>query len=330
MEVTDEDIIRLARNCSAVSSHLLSPSNYETLIDYIRHRSDSPTPSQSVFEYVSSLLSVVSMCSSSSSELSSLLSGVVLCYIELFTSRKIPHDRNSLNTVALFSTYISGVVEDDLVAVTDMIVSDLPRIAYEEDAQLVDLLPQCLYLVYYSKRIDGCREYVDSVIEKIFAMEWSKVLLVKMVSVMKEFSFLDKTRNREFLDKVFEGMGIVDLQDLPSLVYQLLVLASKGFNKKEVVERIAVFFGNMSRQKPTSVLRQVESTVLLHLNFAVKQDPSIGQEIIGLVKSDPRVVNHFTVAVMLSVSRVRRFTASSLGTLKNVALAVYRDYNVSK
>ncbi|CAM8915143.1 unnamed protein product [Rhodiola kirilowii] len=329
MNVTDEDVVRLARSCSAVSSHLLSPSNYETLIGYIRDRSNSATPSQSVFEYVSSLLSVVSTCSSSS-ELSSLLSGVVLCYIELFISRKIPHDRNSLNTVSLFAMYLSGIAEDDLVVLTDLIVGDLPRVTDEEDTQLMDLLPQCLYLVRNSKGIEKCKEYVDSVIDKILVMEWSKVLLVKMVSIVKEFSFLDKARHWEFLDKVFQGMSAVDLQDLPSLVYQLLVLASKGFSKRDVVERIAMFFGTMSRRKPNSVLRQVEGTVLLHVNFAVKQDPSMGQEIIGLVKSDIRAVNHFTVAVLFSVARIRRFTASSLTNLKNAVLTVYRDYNISK
>ncbi|KAI8012435.1 hypothetical protein LOK49_LG06G03291 [Camellia lanceoleosa] len=81
-----------------------------------------------------------------------------------------------------------------------------------------------------------------------------------MVSIVREFSFLDKGRCGEFLDKVFGGMRDVELQDLPSLVYQLLVLASKGFSKRDV-------------------------------------DPSLGQEVMGLVKSDLRAFNHFAIAV---------------------------------
>ncbi|KAF5944697.1 hypothetical protein HYC85_018774 [Camellia sinensis] len=103
-----------------------------------------------------------------------------------------------------------------------------------------------------------------------------------MVSIVREFSFLDKGRCGEFLDKVFGGMRDVELQDLPSLVYQLLVLASKGFSKRDVVEGIVMFFGSKMGSKASSIVRQVEGTVLLHVNFAVKQDPSLGQEVMGV------------------------------------------------
>ena len=108
--------------------------------------------------------------------------------------------------------------------------------------------------------------------------------------------------------------------DLPSLAYLLLVLASKGFDKREVIEGIVWFFGSELGSKMTSTVRQVEGTVLLHVNFAVKQDPSLGKEVMGLIKSDLRAFNHFTVAVLLSVSRVRRFSESSTAILKTVFL----------
>ncbi|KAB1213962.1 hypothetical protein CJ030_MR5G017225 [Morella rubra] len=43
---------------------------------------------------------------------------------------------------------------------------------------------------------------------------WSKVLSVKMISLVREFSFIDKARRREFLDNVFVGMKGVDLHDV--------------------------------------------------------------------------------------------------------------------
>ena len=51
-------------------------------------------------------------------------------------------------------------------------------------------------------------------------------------SIARDFPVLDKVRDREFVGKVFDGMSGLDLQDLPSLVYQLLVLASssRGFD----------------------------------------------------------------------------------------------------
>lgn len=185
-------------------------------------------------------------------------------------------------------------------------------------------------MIRNSQEIEHGGDFVSSVIDRILACNWSKGLLVKMVSLVRDFSFLDKVMGREFLEKVFAGMARVDLQDLPSLVYQLLVLASKGFSKREVIEGIVMFFGSKMGSKASSIVRQVEGTVLLHVNFAVKQDPSLGQEVVGLVRSDLRAFNHFTVAILLSVSRVRRFGDSSIGILKTTLLTTYRDYKFSK
>lgn len=171
---------------------------------------------------------------------------------------------------------------------------------------------------------------MNSVVDHVLLSDWSKVLLVKMVSLLREFSNLDKGRCGEFLKKIFLGMKRVDLQDLPSLVYQLLVLASKGFSKREVIEGIVIFFGSNALPKATSIIQQVEGTVLLHVNFSVKQDPSLGQELLGLVRSDLRVFNCFTVAVLLSLARIRRFRESSMGILKNVLLMAFRDFKSAK
>ncbi|PIA61325.1 hypothetical protein AQUCO_00300695v1, partial [Aquilegia coerulea] len=196
--------------------------------------------------------------------------------------------------------------------------------------QLLDLIPQSLDLIRLSDEIDKRGDYVDSVLDSILESNWSKVLLVKIVALLREFTFLDKVRAREFLDKVFVGLKEVDLQDLPALVYQLLVLASKGFNKRDVIEGIVMFFGMKMGSKVTSIVRQVEGTVLLHVNFAVKQDPSLGQEVLGLVKSDLRAFNHFTVVVLLSVARVRRFGESSIGILRTAVLTSYREHKFAR
>lgn len=218
-----------------------------------------------------------------------------------------------------------------LPQIIDPILSFLPRILDSENAQILDLLPRCLSLIRSSDEVERGGNVVNSVIDQILEINWSKGLLIKMVSIVRDFPVLDKLRAREFVDKVFDGMSSLDLQDLPSLVYQLLVLASRGFVKKDVVEGIVMFFGaKMGRKKANSIVRQVEGTVLLHVNFAVKQDPSLGQEVMGLVKSDLRAFNHFTVAVLLSVSRVRKFGEVSMGALKMAILTACRDYKFAK
>ncbi|CAL5395694.1 unnamed protein product [Camellia sinensis] len=324
--LTDVDIVRLAQQQPQTYAPL---PKTKTLISFLHSRAASPSASLSVAEYTSSLLSILSLSPHSSSENPSL-SSLLLSYISLFNSRKIPHDRNSLTTLQLFPFHFENIPTQTLISISDSIVSSLPQILDPDDAQVLDLLPKCLDLIRNSNEIELRRDYVNSVIDRVLGCDWSRVLLVKMVSIVREFSFLDKGRCGEFLDKVFGGMRDVELQDLPSLVYQLLVLASKGFSKRDVVEGIVMFFGSKMGSKASSIVRQVEGTVLLHVNFAVKQDPSLGQEVMGLVKSDLRAFNHFTVAVLLSIARVRKFSECSIGILKTAITTSYRDYSFSK
>lgn len=173
---------------------------------------------------------------------------------------------------------------------------------------------------------------MNVVFDSILESRWSGVLLVKLVSIIREFQFIDKGRGKMFVRKVFDEMLCVELQDLPSLVYQLLVLASKGFNKREIVEGIVVFFGTKVclKKGSSNIVREVEGTVLLHVNFAVKQDPSLGQEVMGLVRSDGLVIDHFVVGLLLSIARIRRYSESSMGTLKTALIMAYKDYKFSR
>lgn len=124
-------------------------------------------------------------------------------------------------------------------------------------------------------------------------------------------------------------MSSVDVQDLPSLVYQLLLLASKGVCRRAVIGGILQFFGGHVRG-PGSIVRQVEGTVLMHVNFAVKQDLLLGQEIVATVRSDAGALNHFMVNVLLSVARVKRFNDSVLSALKSSVTDSIRDCKVSR
>ncbi|KAL4273754.1 hypothetical protein GQ457_13G015030 [Hibiscus cannabinus] len=333
--LNDVDVVHLAQRKQPSNSHqqtnvslppfLLSPHSHKHLLSYLHSRAASPSPSSAVFEYVTSLLSLISL-STETPAVYSLLSSLLSSYTQLFPS--LPHDSNSFKTINFFHTLLIHIPLEDLKSVIDSVASDLSVAVTVDDAQLFDLLPQCFELIRNGEEKGG--DYVNSVVDKILDSQWPKGFLLKMVSIAKEFSFLDKMRGKEFLEKVFMGIKNVDLMDLPSLVYQLLVLASKGFNKREIIEGIVWFFGSESSSKMASTVRQVEGTVLLHVNFAVKQDPSLGKEVMGLVKSDLRAFNHFTVAVLLSVSRVRRFSESSMAILKTALLTAYRDYKFTK
>lgn len=199
-----------------------------------------------------------------------------------------------------------------------------------EDAHVLCLLPICLQLIRTSNEVDKPVDYLNSAVDALINCEWSNILMIKMVEIVRDFSLcLDKMRKREFLEKIFAKMREdVELQDFPGLVYQLLVLATKGFGKREVMEGIVLHFGGMN--KGGSVMKQVEGTVLLHVNFAVKQDPSLGQEVLGFVRLDSRAFNHFTVTLLLSIARIRRFSESAIGVLKTALFNAYKDYKFAK
>ncbi|KAL2229745.1 UNVERIFIED_CONTAM: Fanconi anemia group I protein [Sesamum indicum] len=334
--LTDIEIISLAHHhhqhnptSPQVPPFLLSESSHPTLLSFLHSRASSSLNSSSaVFDYVSSLLSLISRHPSSG--LSSLVSALLHSYLCLFISHKIPHDHNSLATLQQFVGYIDMIEIREIQKVIGLITSYLPQINDLDDAHVLILIPKCLELVRISNEVDKPVEYVNSVVDALIKCEWSKVLLIKMVEIVRDFSScIDKLRRREFLEKIFVKMrNDVEMQDLPGLVYQLLVLATKGFGKREVIEGIVLYFGCMN--KGGSVMKQVEGTVLLHVNFAVKQDPSLGQEVLGLVRLDSRAFNHFTVAVLLSVARIRRFGETAIGVLKSALFNAYKDYKFAK
>ncbi|KAD4178259.1 hypothetical protein E3N88_26850 [Mikania micrantha] len=323
--LSPDDIIRLAQYHTTAPLHpfLLSPTSHDTLVSHLNTLSPA-----SVSQYASALISLFSPSSSPST----LITPLINSYIDLFNSNKIPRDRNSFKTIQLFSAHLDNIPVTELLSISESIVCGFPQINSDPDeAQLLDLLPKCLHLIFNSIETDKPRNLVNSVFDRILDCQWSGVLLVKLVSVIREFHFVDKLRFRRFAEKVFDEMHCVELQDLPSLVYQLLVLASKGFNKREVIEGIVMFFGTkMGLKKASSnIIREVEGTVLLHVNFAVKQDPSLGQEVMGLVRSNIRVIDHFVVGLLLSIARIKRYSESSMGTLKTALSIAYKDYKFS-
>lgn len=71
--------------------------------------------------------------------------------------------------------------------------------------------------------------------------------------------------------------------------------------------------------------------MLMHIAFAVKQDPALAREIVAAVKADAvGALNGFAVAVLLSVARVRRFNDGAVGVLRDAATTSRRDYQMSR
>lgn len=69
----------------------------------------------------------------------------------------------------------------------------------------------------------------------------------------------------------------------------------------------------------------MEGTVILHINFAVKQDPALGAEWLAAARSNHETLSPFAVAVLLSLARIQRFEVQCLDILKAAALKSSQD-----
>lgn len=302
---TADDIILLAQDFSATLPPSFSSS---TLLPLLQ----SPSPS-----LLSSLLSLLSRSPPSSS----LLTPVLLSFLRHFFSRNLLRDPDSSRLFHLIFPLLSHLDHSHFSSILDILSSHLSDISDAEDAQALDLLPHLLSLAA------PCGELISPFLDKLLSGSWSKAVLVKMCSLIRDCPAISRFRISEFLRKIFDGMKDVDIQDLPWLVFQLLLLASKGINsvsRKQLIAHLLKFFGEPMKGS-ASVVRQVEGTILMHVNFSIKQDPSLGSEFIAVVRSDIGTLNHFTAAVLLSVARIRRFNESSIGALKSVVVGSYQD-----
>uniref|UniRef100_A0A8C8AKP2 FA complementation group I n=1 Tax=Otus sunia TaxID=257818 RepID=A0A8C8AKP2_9STRI len=130
------------------------------------------------------------------------------------------------------------------------------------------------------------------------------------------------------MEKILRMFSKLDLQEIPPLVYQLLLLSAKG-SKKTVLEGIISFFNQLDKRSadlevatvPLDQLRHVEGTVILHIVSVINLDQDLGEELIKHLKTeqqkDPgRALCPFSVALLLSVAVKHRLQEQIFDFLK--------------
>ncbi|GAB5572171.1 Fanconi anemia group I protein isoform X3 [Prionailurus iriomotensis] len=144
-------------------------------------------------------------------------------------------------------------------------------------------------------------------------------------------------------EKVLRMFSKLNLQEIPPLVYQLLVFSSKG-NRKKALEGIITFFNELDKQHneeqsgdelldlvttvPAGELRHVEGTVILHIVFAIKLDCELGRELLKHFKTGQQgdFSNNtcpFSIALLLSITRIQRFEEQVFDLLKTSINSVH-------
>ncbi|KAM6304685.1 Fanconi anemia group I protein [Podargus strigoides] len=179
-------------------------------------------------------------------------------------------------------------------------------------------------------------EFKKQLINTICSSKWDPQSVIHLANLFRDIP-LSQEELQFVVEKVLRMFAKLDLQEIPPLVYQLLLLSAKG-SKKTILEGIISFFNELDkRQKeeqkasqsvdlevatvPLDELRHVEGTVILHIVSIVNLDQDLGKELIKHLKTeqqkDPgRALCPFSVALLLSVAVKHRLQEQIFDFLK--------------
>ncbi|POI33634.1 hypothetical protein CIB84_002614, partial [Bambusicola thoracicus] len=153
-------------------------------------------------------------------------------------------------------------------------------------------------LAYGKGELNG-EEFKKQLINTLCSSKWDPQCVIHLANMFRDIP-LSGEELQFVVEKVLRMFSKLDLQEIPPLVYQLLLLSAKG-SKKTVLEGIISFFNQLDkRQKeeqrvpqsadlevatvPLDQLRHVEGTVILHIVSAINLDQDIGEELIKHLK----------------------------------------------
>ncbi|NWR58230.1 FANCI protein, partial [Bucorvus abyssinicus] len=190
-------------------------------------------------------------------------------------------------------------------------------------------------LAYGKGELNG-EEFKKQLINTLCSSKWEPRSVIHLANMFRDIP-LSGEELQFVVEKVLRMFSKLDLQEIPPLVYQLLLLSAKG-SKKTVLEGIISFFNQLDkRQKeeqrapqsvdlevatmPLDQLRHVEGTVILHIVSVINLDPDLGEELIRHLKTeqqkDPgRALCPFSVALLLSVAVKHRLQEQIFDFLK--------------
>ncbi|XP_047927929.2 Fanconi anemia group I protein isoform X3 [Anser cygnoides] len=190
-------------------------------------------------------------------------------------------------------------------------------------------------LAYGKGELNG-EEFKKQLINTLCSSKWDPQSVIHLANMFRDIP-LSGEELQFVVEKVLRMFSKLDLQEIPPLVYQLLLLSAKG-SKKTVLEGIISFFNQLDkRQKeeqkvpqsmdlevatvPLDQLRHVEGTVILHIISVINLDQDLGEELIKHLKTEQqknpgKALCPFSVALLLSVAVKHRLQEQIFDFLK--------------
>ncbi|XP_010767791.1 Fanconi anemia group I protein [Notothenia coriiceps] len=200
-------------------------------------------------------------------------------------------------------------------------------------------LSACEALSYGKGELSG-EEYKKQLINSLCSSRWDPQCVIHLTTMFRDVP-LSSEELQFLVEKVLRMFTKLDLQEIPPLVYQLLLLSAKGC-KKQVLDGIICYFKEQDvhqeeEQKhgesldlevqsiPQDQLRHVEGTVILHIVFAIRLDHELGREFLKNFKTSYGDLCPFSVALLLSVARIQRYEEQVFDLLKGSIVKSFKD-----
>uniref|UniRef100_A0AAR2JNE5 FA complementation group I n=1 Tax=Pygocentrus nattereri TaxID=42514 RepID=A0AAR2JNE5_PYGNA len=196
-------------------------------------------------------------------------------------------------------------------------------------------------IAYGKGKVLSGDEYKKQLINSLCSSRWDPQCVIHLTTMFRDVP-LSPEELQFLIEKILRMFHKLDLQEIPPLVYQLLLLSAKGC-KKLVLQGIIEYFREQDvRQKeesmdvevqtiPQDQLRHVEGTTILHIVFAFRLDHELGREFLKSLKvSQGQPLCPFSIALLLSVARIQRYEEQVFEFLKGAVMKNFKDEQVQQ
>ncbi|KAF8949078.1 hypothetical protein BGZ47_011306 [Haplosporangium gracile] len=191
-----------------------------------------------------------------------------------------------------------------------------------------------------SEEISG-HEFKSIILDRIFTAPWNHKSVLPLASALADVE-MESQQLEMAIVKIMKQFKQVDAVDIPILIHNLLSLSSKG-HQQLVLRGTLEFFNRLNagghiadslRSENTKgaahlkfeQLSDIESNVILHFSYAVRQDQELGTELLKHMKNGKTAyLSSFSLACLLTMTRIHRFEDSILDYLKSSILTVFKD-----
>ncbi|PVU90263.1 hypothetical protein BB560_006214 [Smittium megazygosporum] len=179
--------------------------------------------------------------------------------------------------------------------------------------------------------------------------EWDMSSFSKIATMFNDI-LLSKEQHSLIITKIISNLSKVSFDELPSLIYQTLLL-SRNYKEIRIISSIIFTFDNLEKSISSDtdsnnnnavydkkkLLKEIEGTILLHITFCTQQDHEWGTQIFKFAKKGQRkkfggysslteTVSPFFLALVLSIGAIPKFKDSAFEWFRTLIMSFSRDF----